>query len=1106
MTLVTTPRGLAHTLRAALVLFLVAGAAQAQNDLVITGVVDGPLSGGTPKAVELYATGDIADLSLYAVGSANNGGGTDGPELVLSGSATAGEFIYVADDADQFNAFFGFVPDIDAPGFEVSINGDDAVELFYDDDGFGTGNPEGVVDTFGEIDVDGSGQPWEYQDGWAYRVDGTGPDGSTFVLDSWTFSGVDALDGETTNGTAAVPFPIGTYATGGGATPVVSFTEPGTTVTEGDVVTLTVQLDFPNDTPDGNPVTVDVVFDGMASTASPADFDGPTPTQLTFDGTTDEEQQSVTVSVISGDGDEGDETAVFDLAVASGEVDLGTPSAFTLTIEDSEAPAPARVQLIHNAADPLAELVDISIVPLEGGGDGTSFNDVPFRGATAFFDLAPGTYQVVVTDEEDLAVVLIDEEVSVTSGEAYQLIANGVVDTSAFEPNPSGQPIDATLFVVPGAREASSLPGFAQINAVHGITDAPAVDVGVQGIGVLVEDVIYGDVSDYADVPPGEYQLFITTADGETTLGQFYADLSGLGGAAATVLASGFLTPENDQDGPAAGALAVLPDGTSFLLPYSVSLDEARALPVGTPVFFEARVSRAMGDFTRVQDATGGITIRQTEGPFNADVADGTIGPGTVLQVAGTTSEFRQLLQINGDDLQSYEVLGTVAPPEPQLVTLAELAADGEDYESELIEVVNLIIDPDGDTVFQPATTYGITDPSLGDGSVVLRTPNAEDTAIDGEPIPTGLATFTGVLGQFDFDDPAAGYQLLPVQADDVAGQELVTVPVQFIHNAPDPAFATVDLYLDGELAVDDFAFRTATSFGDAPADVAFEAAIAPGDSEGPEDAFFTQTYTLPSGSAYQFIALGVGEGDFEPNPDGEDIAFTLVLNEGAQLDSDTDDTLSDLNFVHGTPDAPTIDVRIGETQDVILYNDVAYGGIAGYQPLAPEVEVLEVSSADGSTTFATFIVDLADRIDEAGTILASGFFTPDNEPGEAPDFGLLVVFADGTAQFVEPGLLPNTEDGVVPAAFALDGNYPNPFAGRTTLRYDLPADATVSVAVFDVLGRQVLDVTQEAVAAGVGRTVTLDAALPSGTYVYRLTAEMPGETQTATGRMTVVR
>jgi plastocyanin len=47
------------------------------TDLLISGVFDGPLPGGQPKGIELYVINDIADLSVYGVGSANNGGGSD---------------------------------------------------------------------------------------------------------------------------------------------------------------------------------------------------------------------------------------------------------------------------------------------------------------------------------------------------------------------------------------------------------------------------------------------------------------------------------------------------------------------------------------------------------------------------------------------------------------------------------------------------------------------------------------------------------------------------------------------------------------------------------------------------------------------------------------------------------------------------------------------------------------------------------------------------------------------------------------------------------------------------------------------------------------------
>ncbi|MDX5586420.1 MAG: T9SS type A sorting domain-containing protein [Aureibaculum sp.] len=169
--------------------------------LIITGVIDGPLSGGIPKAVELYAVKDIADLSIFGIGSANNGGGTDGEEFPFPANAVSkGDFIYVASESVQFSNFFGFAPDHTSSA--ANINGDDAIELFMEGQ---------VIDVFGDINVDGNGTPWEYMDGWAYRNNGTGPDGSTFVLANWSFSGPNALDGETTNATATTPFPIGTY-------------------------------------------------------------------------------------------------------------------------------------------------------------------------------------------------------------------------------------------------------------------------------------------------------------------------------------------------------------------------------------------------------------------------------------------------------------------------------------------------------------------------------------------------------------------------------------------------------------------------------------------------------------------------------------------------------------------------------------------------------------------------------------------------------------------------------------------------------------------------------------------------------------------------------
>ena len=44
----------------------------ASASLILTGVVDGPLPGGVPKDIEVFATTNIPDLSVYGLESANN--------------------------------------------------------------------------------------------------------------------------------------------------------------------------------------------------------------------------------------------------------------------------------------------------------------------------------------------------------------------------------------------------------------------------------------------------------------------------------------------------------------------------------------------------------------------------------------------------------------------------------------------------------------------------------------------------------------------------------------------------------------------------------------------------------------------------------------------------------------------------------------------------------------------------------------------------------------------------------------------------------------------------------------------------------------------------
>ena len=145
---------------------------QAQQDsskLILAGILDLtlPEGGVSGRGVVVRAIGQINDLSQYGVGSANNGGGTDGEELTFPNiSLSEGQILFVVRNPDAYENYFG--PDIwsvtsyttDQNGDAITFNGDDAVELFYNGE---------VVDVFGYPDVDGTGESWEYIDAWAHR-------------------------------------------------------------------------------------------------------------------------------------------------------------------------------------------------------------------------------------------------------------------------------------------------------------------------------------------------------------------------------------------------------------------------------------------------------------------------------------------------------------------------------------------------------------------------------------------------------------------------------------------------------------------------------------------------------------------------------------------------------------------------------------------------------------------------------------------------------------------------------------------------------------------------------------------------------------------------
>lgn len=97
-------------------------------------------------------------------------------------------------------------------------------------------------------------------------------------------------------------------------------------------------------------------------------------------------------------------------------------------------------------------------------------------------------------------------------------------------------------------------------------------------------------------------------------------------------------------------------------------------------------------------------------------------------------------------------------------------------------------------------------------------------------------------------------------------------------------------------------------------------------------------------------------------------------------------------------------------------------------------------------------------------------------------DSGTILKYDPSPVDVVEnPGLLP--------PAYVLHQNFPNPFNPATTISFELPRESFVTLTVHNVLGEEVRTLLNERRSAGQHLLSFNAATLSSGVYFYRLTA-----------------
>jgi len=161
--------------------------AAAQSGLFISEVAD-PGDEYTGRFIELFNAGSETvdfDTELFFLARQSNGGTTWG-EVQLTGSVAAGATYIIGGSA--FESFYGFAPDL-VTGI-LTGNGDDPYSLYSGGD-HETGT---IHDIYGEQDTDGTGEPWEYTDSRAVRIETVQGPGTLWSAAEWSVAPADIAD------------------------------------------------------------------------------------------------------------------------------------------------------------------------------------------------------------------------------------------------------------------------------------------------------------------------------------------------------------------------------------------------------------------------------------------------------------------------------------------------------------------------------------------------------------------------------------------------------------------------------------------------------------------------------------------------------------------------------------------------------------------------------------------------------------------------------------------------------------------------------------------------------------------------------------------------
>ncbi len=207
-------------------------------------------------------------------------------------------------------------------------------------------------------------------------------------------------------------------------------------------------------------------------------------------------------------------------------------------------------------------------------------------------------------------------------------------------------------------------------------------------------------------------------------------------------------------------------------------------------------------------------------------------------------------------------------------------------------------------------------------------------------------------------------------------------------------------------------------------------------------------------------------------------------------------------------PPAPTLSLDVTGGNPNLNWNAVAgadlykiYRGTVQGPPGTVNCSMVSQYFNIASTSLTSYI-DRETFVDPLSNTLICYYATSVNQAGQSSPSNKVGVH--GMADFSIDEIAEAAEV-TMPTEFTIRDNYPNPFNPTTTIRYDIPDAARVSLIIYDIMGREIRRLIDGVVEPGYHRAVwdarnDLGVEVSSGVYIYRFTAQPVSDENASAG------